>query len=237
MKKRVILLIVLLITQLCGCSNHMSETNEIVSFDSETFSDEEKDTKEFETLAINGMLMDNHEVSNSAKWNNAISKKVISDHETALGCNFEIIEKEYEDKLQGIWQVKEFVGWDASTRYQWDGFYGRIFIFSENAWIEDGTPYFKPVYVCSAVQMNEIAAEDFFNIKWIDDRYENKEGLLTLGVCIERDKTFGEAMDGQHILFVLLDDTIIMERNDSYWELKKVGDAILSDSFENVPIT
>ena len=55
MKKRSILLFILLCTQLYGCSNHASETPEIVPFGSETYvlesetlSTEERDTKEFE---------------------------------------------------------------------------------------------------------------------------------------------------------------------------------------------
>ena len=41
----------------------------------------------------------------------------------------------------------------------------------------------------------------------------------------------------ENILFILLDDVIVMESNGSYWELEKVGDIEMSDTFSNVSDT
>ncbi len=108
-------------------------------------------------------------------------------------------------------------------------------IFCEKAWIEDGTPWYQPVYACYTTNMNEL--EDLLKITWSDGRYEGKEMILTIGVCTERNKKFTDRWDGENILFILLDDVIVMESNGSYWELEKVGEIEMSDAFSNVSDT
>ena len=83
--------------------------------------------------------------------------------------------------------------------------------------------------------MNEL--EDLLKITWSDNRYKDKEMILTIGVCAERNKKFSDRWDGENILFILLDDVIVMESNGSYWELEKVGDIEMSDAFSNVSDT
>ena len=172
------------------------------------------------------------EESNSEKWNTEECQEIIHDKEEAFGCDFTFATSEFEDKIQGIWQAKDFVGWDDSSRYQWDGFTGDVMIFCEMAWIEDGTPWYQPVYVCYTTNMNEL--EDLLKITWSDSRYEGKEMILTIGVCAERNKNYPASRDGENILFILLEDVIVMENNGSYWELEKVGDIEMSDALSNV---
>lgn len=173
--------------------------------------------------------------SNSQKWENAQSQKIISDYAAATGYDFEIASKEFEQKIQGIWQVKEFVGWDKAMKIQWTGYQGDLFLFCENAWVDGGRAWFQPVYACHTAPMSEIAQKEYFNIQWSDDRYDNQDGILTAAVCTERNKSFSHLWEGKNFLFILLDDVIVMERNGSYWELEKVGDIVMSDAFENVP--
>ncbi|MDE7207646.1 MAG: hypothetical protein K2N90_10900 [Lachnospiraceae bacterium] len=175
------------------------------------------------------------EESNSEKWITEECQKIIHDKEEAFGFDFTLAASEFEDKIQGVWQVKEFVGWDDSSRYQWDGFYGDIVIFCEKAWIEDGSPWNQPVYACYTAKVNEL--EDPLRITWSDNRYKGKKAVLTMGVCTERNKKFSESRDGETILFLLIDDVIVMERNGSYWELEKVGDIEMSDALSNVSDT
>ena len=80
--------------------------------------------------------------------------------------------------------------------------------------------------------MNEL--EDLLKITWSDNRYKDKEMILTIGVCAERNKKFSDRWDGENILFILLDDVIVMESNGSYWESEKVGDIEMSDALSNV---
>jgi len=55
-----------------------------------------------------------------------------------------------EKELSGIWQVQDMVGYNAdAAKYQWNGYSGDVVIFVDEAWIENGIPYFKPVYACS----------------------------------------------------------------------------------------
>ncbi|MBD5530631.1 MAG: hypothetical protein HDQ98_00300 [Lachnospiraceae bacterium] len=175
--------------------------------------------------------------SNSEKWNGVESQKVISDYERLYGCDFEVATNKFESEIYGIWQVKELVGWDRSSRYQWDGFYGDILIFCENAWISDGTPWYKPVYACYSAEMSELAAEEFLDITWVDERYENQNGILTIAVCTERNRKYGAALDHETFLFILTGDAIILEKNGSYWELEKVGEVKMTSDFLNVPAT
>ena len=171
--------------------------------------------------------------SNSEKWDGTESQEVISDYERLYGCDFDVATRKFENELYGVWQVKEFVGWEGSGRYQWDGFYGDILIFCENAWISNGTPWYKPVYACYSAGMSELASEKFLNITWVDSRYDDQDGILVAAVCTERNRKFGAALDGETFLFILTDDAIVMEKNGSYWELEKVGEVEMNSTFSN----
>ena len=175
--------------------------------------------------------------SNSEKWDGTESQEVISDYERLYGCDFDVATRKFENELYGVWQVKEFVGWEGSGRYQWDGFYGDILIFCENAWISNGTPWYKPVYACYSAGMSELASEKFLNITWVDSRYDDQDGILAVAVCTERNRKFGAVLDGETFLFILTDDAIVMEKNGSYWELEKVGEVEMNSTFSNVSIT
>ncbi|MCM1500242.1 MAG: hypothetical protein NC124_17405 [Clostridium sp.] len=179
------------------------------------------------------LLFHSKRESNSEKWNEAESQEVISDYERLYRCDFEVATKKFENKIYGVWQVKDFVGWDRSSQYQWDGFYGDILIFCENAWISNGTPWYRPVYACYSTEIDELAAEEFLNITWADNRYDGRDGILTIAVCTEKNQKFGDALDYETFLFILADDVIIVEKNGSYWELEKVGDVEMNDTFSN----
>ncbi len=179
----------------------------------------------------------NRKESNSEKWDGTESQEVISDYESLYGCDFEIATRKFENKIYGIWQVKDLVGWDSSSRYQWDGFYGDILIFCENAWISNGTPWYKPVYACYSAGMSELASEQFLNITWVDNRYDDQIGILTIAVCTERNQNFGNALDHETFSFILSGDVMIMEKNGSYWELEKVGELEMTSDFSNVSAT
>ena len=181
------------------------------------------------------LLFCNRKESNSKKWDGTESQEVISDYERLYSCNFEVATRKFENEIYGIWQVKDLVGWDSSSKYQWDGFYGDILIFCENAWISNGIPWYKPVYACYSAGMSELASEDFLNITWGDSRYDEQEGVLTVAVCTERNRNFGGALDYETFLFILADDAIILEKNGSYWELEKVGEVKMTSDFLNVP--
>lgn len=172
--------------------------------------------------------------SNSEKWDGPESQEVISEYESLYGCDFEAATKTFENEIYGVWQVKDLVGWDGSGRYQWDGFYGDVLIFCENAWISDGTPWYKPVYACHSAGMSELASEAFLNITWVDGRYDDRDGILAVAVCTERNRNFGEALENETFLFILTDDAMIVEKNGSYWELEKVGQVEMNRAFSNV---
>lgn len=76
--------------------------------------------------------------------------------------------------------------------------------------------------------MEELAAEDLLKVTWMDERYEGQEAVLVVGVCTERNNKFGSAMDGQRLEFIVCGEKIIMGRNNSYFEMEKVGDVQMS---------
>jgi len=156
------------------------------------------------------------------------SKDIIVGCEAEYGCEFEILDKETETDLQGIWQVKELVGWKTEMRYQWDGLCGDVFVFVDNAWVDSGTPWYEPIYLSYRASMEELAAEDLLKVTWMDERYEGQEAVLVVGVCTERNQKFGSAMDGQRLEFIVCGEKIIMGRNNSYFEMEKVGDVQMS---------
>ncbi len=196
----------------------------------------QRDTGELYISQVKAMDSGAWRESNSQKWANGQSQNIISQYAAATGYDFETATMEFEQKIQGVWQVKEYVGWDKSLKAQWDGYQGDLFLFCENAWVDDAVAWFQPVYACHTAPMSEIAQNEYFNIQWVDDRYDNRDGILTAAVCTERNKKYGSRREGENFLFILLDDVIVMERNGSYWELEKVGEITMSDAFENVPI-
>lgn len=201
----------------------------------------QRDTGELYISQVKAMDSGEQRESNSQKWANAQSQNIISQYAAATGYTFETATKEFEQKIQGVWQVKEYVGWDKSLKAQWDGYQGDLFLFCENAWVDDAVAWFQPVYACHTAPMSEIAQNEYFNIQWVDDRYDNRDGILTAAVCTERNKKidtlYGDQWGSDSFLFIVLDDVIVMERNGSYWELEKVGEVEMSDAFENVPDT
>ena len=45
---------------------------------------------------------------------------------------------------------------------------------------------------------------------------------------VKRNNKFGSAMDGQRLEFIVCGEKIIMGRNNSYFEMEKVGDVRMS---------
>ncbi len=148
----------------------------------------QRDTGELYISQVKAMDSGEQRESNSQKWANAQSQNIISQYAAATGYDFETATKEFEQKIQGVWQVKEFVGWDKSLKAQWDGYQGDLFLFCENAWVDDAVAWFQPVYACRTATMSEIAQNEYFNIQWTDDRYENRDGILTAAVCTQRNQ-------------------------------------------------
>lgn len=169
--------------------------------------------------------------SNSDKWNDEECQSILTNYSSRFPCDFETATNDIEKKIYGVWQVKEFVGYDNSVRYQWDGYNGDIIIFCQNAWIDNGIPEFAPVYFCFATNMSELSSEDFLDVTWTDSRYENKEGILTIAICSEKNEKFGSAVDVEPMQFIICDDVLIMEKNGSYFELEKVGEIQMFENF------
>lgn len=173
--------------------------------------------------------------SNSQKWDSETSREILSEYETKYQCSFETADKEVEEKLYGIWQVKEFVGWTSSNEVSFDGAIGKIFIFCEEAWIDSGHPWFKPVYYCHRAGIEELSSEEFLNISWSDDRYNGQEGIYTIATYSEANRVLGDKyLYKPRLRLIIFGEALVMERSESYFELEKIADIHMNDKFENV---
>ena len=172
--------------------------------------------------------------SNSQKWDSGTSREILSEYETKYQCSFEAADKEVEEKLYGIWQVKELVGWTSSNEISFDGGIGGIVIFCEEAWIDDGTPWFKPVYYCHRADVEELSGEDFLNISWSDDRYSGQEGIYIIATYSEENRVMEDKYLKPRLRLIIFGDTLVMEMNESYFELEKIADIHMNDKFTNV---
>lgn len=185
------------------------------------------------TIFLLGLLgMKGTQLSNSEKWDNEECRNILLNHASQFPCDFEVASKEIERRIYGVWQVKEFVGYDNSTQYQWDGYEGDIFIFDKNAWIDGGVPEYKPVYYCYTANISQLSTEDFLDVTWTGESYEDKEGILTIAVCSQKNKKFSSAVDVETLKFIICGDVLIMEKNGSYFKLERVGQVQMSDGFE-----
>lgn len=79
---------------------------------------------------------------------------------------------------------------------------------------------------------NIYTTEDFLDVTWTDGSYEDKEGILTIAVCSQKNKKFGSAVDVETLKFIICGDVLIMEKNGSYFKLERVGQVRMSDGFE-----
>ena len=157
------------------------------------------------------------------------------DDYSELYCHeFEPASVQIENRLFGIWQAKEFVGWDKSREICWDGLYGDIVIFSEDAWVLGGRPDYRPVYACYLADFEDMEQDLFLNIAWKDNRYEGCSGIVGMAVSSEKDNSRGSAQESKVLKFIIIEDDVIIETNESYFRLEKVGEIGLNDLFENV---
>ena len=59
--------------------------------------------------------------SNSKKWNNENTQKLLEEYENMYNLAFMLATNDVEKELSGIWQVRDVVGYNADTaRYQWN---------------------------------------------------------------------------------------------------------------------
>ena len=175
--------------------------------------------------------MKSTQLSNSEKWNNEECWNILSNYTSQFPCDFEVATKEIEQRIYGVWQVKEFVGYDNSTQYQWDGYDGDIFIFDQKAWIDGGIPEYKPVYYCYTADISQLSTEAFLDVTWTDGSYEDKEGILTIAICSQKNEKFGSAVDVEALKFIICEDVLIMEKNGSYFKLERVGQVQMLEIF------
>lgn len=162
---------------------------------------------------------------NNKPWNIKAYQDSISEY---YNCDFEILTEKMQDRLYGIWQAKEIVGWVRTSRYQYDGI-GHIYIFCEDAWIDCGRPYFEPVYFGYTADIDELSSEDCLNIHWTDERYKN--GTLVIAPSAERMR--GE--DWQPMLkFIIFDNVLVLEESGTYFELKKMAEINMKGNLENL---
>lgn len=173
-------------------------------------------------------------VSYSEKNNNEYTQNIIDDYSEKYHHEFELASAELESQLYGVWQAKEFVGWDNSREIQWDGLYGDVIIFSRDAWVYGGHPGYKPVYACYSADFEDMRKDLFLNMAWKDNRYEGCAGFIGIAVSSEKNGNLGSAAEERILKFIFMEDNIIIEAYGSYFRLEKVGEIEMNDLFKNV---
>ena len=176
------------------------------------------------------------EESNSQKWENEKSQEILAEYESQYQRNLEVATKEIEEKLYGIWQVKENVGWTSSDRISYDGGIGEIYIFCEETWIRWQEPCFKPVYYYCRTDQEELSSKNFLNTSWTDDRYEDQEAIYILATYSEVNKAdvAGDKYWKPQLQLIFFGDTLVVENSRSYFEMEKIADIQMNDKFVNV---
>ena len=124
-------------------------------------------------------------MSNSERYNSEAVSAIINECAEKYYHPFTLATAELEDKLYGVWQAKEFVGYVPSSKYQWEGMLGNVIVFLENALIYGGTSYFNPVYAYYETCAEDMEKDDFLDIAGTDGRYEGQDAIVMLAVCVE----------------------------------------------------
>lgn len=165
------------------------------------------------------------EESNSQKWNSTVCQDIITQYSKEYHLEFDIATKDIEDKVYGVWQGKDIVGWDRLDGCHGLGV-GDIYIFSQAGWIE-GNLMFQPVYYYYTARIEELSSGDILNAVWADKNYEKQEAVFIIGVDIRgAEKRTPVDKEYSHAVKILLvgDKLVLQNYYGDFIEMEKVAD-------------
>lgn len=175
------------------------------------------------------------EESNSQKWNNPDCEKAISRYARKYHLEFEVADKEIEDRIYGVWQVQKIVGWDKEDKDHSNNYLGKIYIFSQEAWI-DKWPKYRPVYFYHTARLEDLSSEDILNVSWKEREYEKQEAVFVIGIDVEGYEETALEKEYSHVVkLLLLGDKLILQSHDNtYLEMEKVAEAEIQEGVLDV---
>lgn len=187
----------------------------------------------FLVLLVPGKYTLSLEESSSQKRSTVYCQEAADRYSLMFGCDFKIATKEIEHKIKGVWQIKECVGYDRlNEEHDYSPVIGKIYIFCEDAWIDD-FPKFQPVYYCYSDSMRKLSSDDILNIEWKDRRYTNKKGILIIAVNPEGYRYIDyENRDVPKL--ILVGNEPIVQEFDAYFRLEKVAELETKEDFFDV---
>ena len=171
-------------------------------------------------LGIKVCIDKDSKISNSKRFNNEEVSTIIEDYANRYQHSFTLASADTEEQLYGVWQARGYAGHTRSSRYQWDGLWGDVVIFCENAMIYGGTPYLEPVYASYESCTEDMETDAFLDLKWKDGQYAGRDGTVILAVGKGKD---GEPDRGMPYRFILMENCLMIERGGSYFVMEKVG--------------
>ncbi len=162
----------------------------------------------------------------SEKEDSTICQDIISQYSKAYHLEFDIATKDIEDKIYGVWQGKDVVGWDRLSGCYGSGV-GDIYIFSQAGWIDGAWPMFQAVYYYHTARIEELSSEDILNAAWADKNYAKQEAVFIIGVDIRgTEKRSPVDNEYSHVVKMLLvgDKLVLQNYYGDYLEMEKVAD-------------
>ena len=175
-------------------------------------------------------------ISNSERYYNEEVRSVINYYEVRYHHSFIPVTTEIEKDLYGVWQIKECVGVMEKSDSQGEGVVGDMIIFSENAWISNGIPSFKPVYVYYELDAEDVKPDSFLgNVIWINGWDADWNGKVIAGIETEKNAKYGLGHQQEEpIKMIMTDDSLIIEQGGLYFKTQKIGTEEKYQSLKNV---
>ena len=163
-------------------------------------------------------------------------RSVINYYEVRYHHSFIPVTTEIEKDLYGVWQIKECVGVMEKSDSQGEGVVGDMIIFSENAWISNGIPSFKPVYVYYELDAEDVKPDSFLgNVIWINGWDADWNGKVIAGIETEKNAKYGLGHQQEEpIKMIMTDDSLIIEQGGLYFKTQKMGTVEWYQSLKNV---
>lgn len=174
------------------------------------------------------LLINKNSKSNSEKYSNEQIYTLMDDYKKEYDHTFQMATKEIEKKLYGKWLVENDIGYDTSVTITGDALFKATVDISEDhystltrAGVRYGSQAFqykKPVFAYYNETFGDMTKDHMLHFSELKEIDNSQLGTVII--------VMGLTASGQYDVmserFIILGDKIIVESQQSYYELKRI---------------
>ena len=174
------------------------------------------------------LLVNKSSKSNSEKYSSEQIYTLIDNYEKEYNHTFQLATKEIEKKIYGKWLAESDIGYDTSETITGDALFKATVDISEDyysvltkAGVRYGSQavqYKKPVFAYYNETFSDMAKDDMLHFSDLKEIDSSQLGTVIIVIGI----TDSGQYDFMSERFIILGDKIIVQSQQSYYELKKI---------------